>query len=193
MLHKVFLWWFLWSGVILIFCGKTSCGIAKCWLFSQVRVWPTDFRTETPKFFITVYNTSPKTHFIVWQIVTQSLISGLGWSVAGLRNRSGELRLHTLFLGQAGAPRGKETNYYSFKIFCLFWLAKIPCIIHHKQLLSTKFGRILWYWTDDINCAAINEQVIQPLTKKAWQRVWFVLVVSTNWGNILLVSWRTIV
>ena len=33
-------------------------------------------------------------------------------------------------------------------------MAKIPCIIQHKQLLSTKFGRILWYWTDDINHAA---------------------------------------
>ena len=140
------------SGII--FFGKTSGGIAKCRLFSQVRVGPTDFRTETHKFLITVYNMSPRTHFIVWQIVTQSLIPGLGWSVAGLGKRSGELRLHTLFLGQTEAPRGKKTNYYSFKIFGLFWLAKIPDIIQHKQLLSTKFGRILWYWTDDINRAA---------------------------------------
>ena len=36
--------------------------------------------------------------------------------------------------------------YHSFKIFLHFWLAKIPCMIHHNQLLSTKFGRILQYW-----------------------------------------------
>ena len=34
-------------------------------------------------------------------------------------------------------------NYYSFKIFPQFWLAKSTCIIHHNQLLMTKFGRIL--------------------------------------------------
>ena len=34
-------------------------------------------------------------------------------------------------------------HYYSFKIFPRFWLAKSTCIIHHNQLLMTKFGRIL--------------------------------------------------
>ena len=29
--------------------------------------------------------------------------------------------------------------YYSFKIFSHFWLAKIPSIIHHNQLLLAKF------------------------------------------------------
>ena len=33
--------------------------------------------------------------------------------------------------------------YYSFKIFPQFWLAKSTRIIHHNQLLMTKFGRIL--------------------------------------------------
>ena len=42
---------------------------------------------------------------------------------------------------------------YSFKIFRRFWLAKIPSIIHHNQPLSTKFRRILRYWTDDVNRA----------------------------------------
>ena len=36
--------------------------------------------------------------------------------------------------------------YYSFKIFPQFWLARRTCIIHHNQLLMTKFGRILC-WT----------------------------------------------
>ena len=34
-------------------------------------------------------------------------------------------------------------HYYSFKILPQFWLAKSTRIIHHNQLLMTKFGRIL--------------------------------------------------
>ena len=33
--------------------------------------------------------------------------------------------------------------YYSLKIFPRFWLAKGTRIIHHNQLLMTKFGKIL--------------------------------------------------
>ena len=36
-----------------------------------------------------------------------------------------------------------NTSYYSFKILLRFWLAKSTRIIHHNQLLLTKFGRIL--------------------------------------------------
>ena len=39
--------------------------------------------------------------------------------------------------------RTLNTNYYSFKIFPWFWLAKSTCIIHHNQLSLTKFGRSL--------------------------------------------------
>ena len=39
-------------------------------------------------------------------------------------------------------------NYYSFKIFLRFWLVKTARIIHHNQLLLTK------YWTDDAKSAA---------------------------------------
>ena len=34
--------------------------------------------------------------------------------------------------------------FCSFKIFPQFWLAKRTRIIHHNQLLMTKFGRILY-------------------------------------------------
>ena len=40
-------------------------------------------------------------------------------------------------------PRSIIANYYSFKIFPQFWLAKSTRLIHHNQLLMTKFGRIL--------------------------------------------------
>ena len=57
--------------------------------------------------------------------------------------------------------------YYSFKIFLRFWMAKITHIIHHNQLLLTKFGRILPYWKNDVKSAA-KLQIIEPLTKKTW-------------------------
>ena len=42
------------------------------------------------------------------------------------------------------AKKGKiKHHYYSFKIFPRFWLAKSTRLIHHNQLLMTKFGRIL--------------------------------------------------
>ena len=35
-----------------------------------------------------------------------------------------------------------KSYYYSFKIFPRFWLAKSTRLIHHNQLLMSKFGRI---------------------------------------------------
>ena len=57
-----------------------------------------------------------------------------------------------------------NTYHYSFKIFSRFWLVKTTSIIHHNQLLFTKFGKNLRhiasmmskvqpaenYWTDDV-------------------------------------------
>ena len=54
--------------------------------------------------------------------------------------------------------------YYSFKIFSRFWLVKTTRIIHHNQVLFTKFGKHLRYiesmtskvehienyWTNDV-------------------------------------------
>ena len=73
--------------------------------------------------------------------------------------------------------------YYSFKIFLRFWLAKIPRIIHHNQLLSTKFGRIWRYVKNDVNCAEQNCQITEQLTEKTWGRSWVVLWVSTKYGT----------
>ena len=44
-------------------------------------------------------------------------------------------------LGENADPN--KSHYYSFKIFPRFWLAKSTHLIHHYQLLMTKFGRIL--------------------------------------------------
>ena len=61
-------------------------------------------------------------------------------------------------------PHSIIANYYSFKIFSRFWLVKTTRIIHHNQLLFTKFGKNLRhiesmtsrveptenYWTNDV-------------------------------------------
>ena len=72
--------------------------------------------------------------------------------------------------------------HYSFKIFLHFWLAKIPHINHQKQLLLTKFGRILRYmnWW---------HQSCSKIARLLWGWGWVVLVVNTNWRNISLVTW----
>ena len=62
-----------------------------------------------------------------------------------------------------------KKDYYSFKIFLRFWLARITCVIHNYQLLFTKFGRILPYWTNDVKSAE-KWQIIEPLAEKTWGR-----------------------
>ena len=70
-------------------------------------------------------------------------------------------------------------DYNSFKLFLCSWLAKITHIIHHNQLLLTKFGRILPYWTDNVKSAA-KLQIIEPLTEKTWGRGCVSLVMIPN-------------
>jgi len=70
-----------------------------------------------------------------------------------------------------------NTYYYSFKIFPRFWLAKSTRLIHHNQLLMTKFGRNLTLtrkWRQKCSFS----QVKAPLTEKTWGRGWVVLVVN---------------
>ena len=98
----VFLWWSIRHH---IFVGKSVVALHNAGCFLRLE-W--DPLTLGLRLINTVYNTSPRIHSIVWQIVTQSLISGLAWSVAGLGKRYGELRLCILFLGQTEAPRGKN-------------------------------------------------------------------------------------
>ena len=83
------------------------------------------------------------------------------------------LHFHSLI---QGAVNKANTIHYSFKIFHSFWLTKIPRLIHHNWLLSTKFGRILQYWTDDVyNRAAkltdywtVNLEELHVGTSKSW-------------------------
>ena len=59
-------------------------------------------------------------------------------------------------------------------------------IIHHNQLLLTKFGKnfvILSRWRQNDVKSAAWLQVIEPLTGKTWRRGWVVLVVKTKWRN----------
>ena len=57
--------------------------------------------------------------------------------------------------------------YYSFKIFPRFWLVKTTRIIHHNQLLWTKFEEnfvLLNQWRQKCNLL----QIIEPFTEKTW-------------------------
>ena len=73
-------------------------------------------------------------------------------------------------------------DYYSFKIFPRFWMAKSTLIIHHNQLLMTKFGRILCLTRKWL-------QKCSPLQVKAnLGRGWVVLVVKKKMAHISLVS-----
>ena len=73
-----------------------------------------------------------------------------------------------------------NSTYYSFKIFPQFWLAKSTRLIHHNQLLMTRFGRIL-YLTRKWRRKCSPLQVNAPLTEKTWERGWVVLVVKKKW------------
>ena len=78
--------------------------------------------------------------------------------------------------------RSFNRDYYSFKVFPRFWLAKRTRLIHHNQSLLTKLGRILCLarkWRQKCRELRVNT----PLTEKTWGRGWVVLVVYLKNGG----------
>ena len=81
-----------------------------------------------------------------------------------LQNSSYPTRPHSIIAKYSLRLRRIIVNYYSFKIFSRFWLVKTTRIIHHNQVLFTKFGKHLryiesmtskverfeYYWTIDV-------------------------------------------
>ena len=68
-------------------------------------------------------------------------------------------------------------------MFPHFWLAKSTRIIHHNQLLITKFGRIFCLTRKrHQKCSPL--QVNAPLTEKTWGWGWVVLVVAKKWRTL---------
>ena len=68
-----------------------------------------------------------------------------------------------------------------------FSVAKSTRIIHRKQLLMTKFGRILCLtrkWRQNNSLLQVNA----PLTERTWGRDWVVFVVKTKMADTSLVS-----
>ena len=97
-----------------------------------------------------------------------------------LRTRANSLSFPPRPLLASCLSCNRTGNYYSFKIFLQFWLAKSTRIIHHNHLLMTKFGRILCLtrkWRQ--KCSPL--QVKASLTEKTWGRGWVVLVVKKKW------------
>ena len=73
-----------------------------------------------------------------------------------------------------------KSSYYSFKIFPRFWLVKTTSIIHHNQLLFTKFGKNLRHiesMTSKVQPAADYWTVDQ---EKLGTRLWFIFGEQKN-------------
>ena len=79
-------------------------------------------------------------------------------------------------------------HYYSFKIFPWFCLAKSTRIIHHNQLLMTKFKGILPLMNRWPQKCSFLSGINAPLTEKTWGRGSVVLIVKTKMADISLVS-----
>ena len=85
---------------------------------------------------------------ILWSFELFSNAATLGYALFALKQimlSTQKISLHsTMCIRDAKNSNLLLNNdYYSFKIFPQFWLAKSTRIIHHNQLLMTKFGRIL--------------------------------------------------
>ena len=83
---------------------------------------------------------------VITKISSSSLIncSGLLWRRhAGAHLDGHQHRTNKNMLPGFGTKAWIDSSYYSFKIFPRFWLAKSIRLIHHNQLLMTKFGRSL--------------------------------------------------
>ena len=78
-----------------------------------------------------------------------------------------------LELGFQQNGKNKE-HYHSFTVSLRFWSAKakIPRISHHKQLSSTKFGRILRRVKNYLNCAATLYYLRRPGDEAEWFWQW---------------------
>ena len=97
------------------------------------------------------------------------------WHVANFQLIAGSTLSWFLWNGYIFIKRRKHNNiYYSFKIFPRFCLAKSTRIIHHNQLLMTRFGK------------RGNDVKMQRFCR--WRQGWVVLVVETKMADISLVS-----
>ena len=100
-----------------------------------------------------------------------------------------------------------KDHYYSFKIFSRFWLVKTTRIIHHNQLLFTKFGNNLRhvesmtskvqptenYWTDDVKsatrCRLLNRWPRKPGDKVVLEFFkWLLLPLTKNLSRTSIIQ-----
>ena len=137
--HKIYL-----SGPFGIFCRYITLTISYLWARTiETSSLPTD--SLRPLFKqIKSFSGILTVYFNRKYIRTSYYECLLGISPSG-RNPAGEIfqiimikKNHTLWLLRITL----NNNYYLFKIFPQFWLAKSKRRIHHNQLLITKFGRI---------------------------------------------------
>ena len=78
--------------------------------------------------------------------------------------------------------------YYSFEIFPRFWLVKTTPIIHHNQLLLTRFEtNLLWYWTNDVK-SAVGCRLLNCSPRKPCDEIVLFLVSSSLNFSLLIRS-----
>ena len=110
-------------------------------------------------------------------MVSKGQIVGIDWNrIARLHNHvlahMNSLtvsRCHIMGLGFFPSLRIIINNYYSFKIFPRFGLVETTRIIHHNQLLFTKFGKNLRHiqsMTSKVEPAAYYSTVDVKMTSK---------------------------
>ena len=107
-------------------------------LLSASALWPKQITPPPPPKLRNIILQSNNQHTVSTVLIPEegvihlNLATSAGNTLLDLHNSSHETQPHSTI-----------TTYYSLKIFLGFWLAKKTHIIHHNQLLLTKFGRLL--------------------------------------------------
>ena len=79
--------------------------------------------------------------------------------------------------------------HYSFKIFSRFWLVKTTRVIHHNQLLFTKFGKNLRHIESMTSKVERLPRIIEPMTSKVQPAADYWTVDRENLGTRLCYIW----
>ena len=150
---------------------------------------------------IQLSNSSNKALNFSWQTGTSTL-SQVNWALRAMLNL-GPAKIINNNINNIIINRYNITHYYSFKIFPHFWLVETTRIIHHNQLLFTKFGKKLRhiesmtskvqpaadYWTNDVKRAA-RCRLLNRWPKKTGDEI-VLFLLAWKWLRVGLEVWAT--
>ena len=124
--------------------------------------------------------------------ISVNLFLEYGRHVARLHRRRRRRRAYAPTGNTASHGTHKKINYYSFKIFPRFGLVETTRIIHHNQLLFTKFGKNLRHiqsMTSKVEPAAYYSTVDVNMTSKVEHAADYSTVDRKNLGTRLWFWW----